>query len=48
MMSIDDQLFDVSNRIRVAQFENNIAGLAVLEPWMDRLLEAKHALMVEH
>ena len=45
MMSIDDQLYDVSNKVRVAQFENNIAGLAVLEPMMDRLLEAKHALM---
>lgn len=48
MMSIDDQLFDVSNKIRVAQFDSNIAGLAVLEPWMDQLLDAKHALMVEH
>ena len=45
MPSLEDQLQDVSNKIRVAQFENNIAGLAVLEPMMDRLLEAKHAQM---
>lgn len=44
-MSLDDQLYDVSNKIRIAQSENNVAGLAVLEPWMDRLLDDKLAQM---
>lgn len=46
MMSLDDQLYDVRAKIRTAQFANNIPALAVLEPMMDRLLDAKHKQMV--
>lgn len=48
MMSRDEQIFGISNKILVARFENTVAGFAVLEPMMCRLLEAKHSKMVSH
>lgn len=46
MMSSEDQLLDVSIKIRNAHLGDNIPALAVLEPMMDRLLDAKHNQMV--
>lgn len=45
MMSIDDQLYDVSNKIRIAQFDNDLTAIEVLETVMDRLLDSKYAQM---
>ena len=44
-MSIDDQLYDVSNKIRVAQFDNDLVAIEVLETAMDSLLNSKYAQM---
>lgn len=38
--SVHDQLVDVRTKIRQARFRNDIAALAVLEPQLDRLLDA--------
>lgn len=44
-MSIDDQLYDVSNKIRIAQFDNDLTAIEVLETTMDRLLDSKYVQM---
>lgn len=46
--SVHDQLVDVRTKIRQARFRNDIAALAVLEPQLDRLLDAYAKELLHH